>query len=504
MRRSIFPVVSLFLACALAHADAPGKVIEDRWEAAYLNGAKSGYVHTSVEDIGQDGEGRLRARLDMHLSAKRFNDPIKLQMLTGDEETPDGRVTAVEMGQFLGKNQTLRIVGQVDGDRLRVSIAGQNPRQKVVPWDKRVIGLYKQERLYRERNVQPGDRFEYRSYEPTIVSVVTTRVRIADWERVTLPGLGRQRLLRADVTTDQIQGVQLPPLTLWLDEDRGPVASQVEIPGLGKLTLCKATKAVALRPSSGGPAQTDLGFDQFIRINRAIPNSNETRDAVYRIRLKGDNNAGTAFARDGRQEVRDVHGDRFELHVHAAPPPPQADAEASPPSPEFLESCYFIKSDDPAVRKLARQAVGQETDPWEKAKRIERWVHDHMRSQNFTENFATADHVARTLEGDCTEHAVLAAAMCRAEGVPARTAVGLVYVDGSRGPCFGFHMWAEVWAGGRWVPIDATLGRGYVGATHLKVLDHSWHDVQSFTPLLPLLRVVGKASIEVVSIDGEH
>jgi hypothetical protein len=64
-------------------------------------------------------------------------------------------------------------------------------------------------------------------------------------------------------------------------------------------------------------------------------------------------------------------------------------------------------------------------------------------------------------------------------------------------------MWTEVWVRGQWMPIDATLGRGFVGATHLKVLDSSWHDVQSFTPLLPLLRVVGKASIEVVSINGK-
>jgi transglutaminase-like putative cysteine protease len=135
-----------------------------------------------------------------------------------------------------------------------------------------------------------------------------------------------------------------------------------------------------------------------------------------------------------------------------------------------------------------------------KALRIERWVHDHMNSHNFSENFGTSDHVARTLEGDCTEHALLAAAMCRAAGVPSRTAVGLIYVTGSHEPAFGFHMWTEVYVRGQWLPIDATLGRGYVGATHIKVLDHSWHDVHSMTPLLPLLRIVGKATIEVVSV----
>jgi hypothetical protein len=63
-------------------------------------------------------------------------------------------------------------------------------------------------------------------------------------------------------------------------------------------------------------------------------------------------------------------------------------------------------------------------------------------------------------------------------------------------------MWTEAWVHGQWMPIDPTLGRGYVGATHIKVLDHSWQGVQSLTPLLPLVRVVGKASIQVVSTRG--
>ena len=88
--------------------------------------------------------------------------------------------------------------------------------------------------------------------------------------------------------------------------------------------------------------------------------------------------------------------------------------------------------------------------------------------------------------------------MCRAAGVPSRTAVGLLYVDHQqKGPVMGFHMWAEAYVDGHWRPIDATLGRGYVGATHLKISDQSWHDVQSLTPLLPVYRVLGKLNLQV-------
>ena len=39
-------------------------------------------------------------------------------------------------------------------------------------------------------------------------------------------------------------------------------------------------------------------------------------------------------------------------------------------------------------------------------------------------------------------------------------------------------------------------GKGYVGATHLKITDHSWHDERTMTPIFPVIRVVGRVSIE--------
>jgi transglutaminase-like putative cysteine protease len=99
---------------------------------------------------------------------------------------------------------------------------------------------------------------------------------------------------------------------------------------------------------------------------------------------------------------------------------------------------------------------------------------------------------------------MLAAAMCRVVGVPSRTAVGLIYANTRRGPVMAFHMWTEVWVRKQWVPIDATLGRGFVGATHIKISDQSWHNTRSQTPLLPFVRVVGKLSIEVLEVSAKN
>jgi transglutaminase-like putative cysteine protease len=153
------------------------------------------------------------------------------------------------------------------------------------------------------------------------------------------------------------------------------------------------------------------------------------------------------------------------------------------------------------VQKHATAAVGIETDPWKKAQLIESWVLRNMKPINFSEAMSPASEVAHTLEGDCTEYAMLAAAMCRAVNVPSRTAIGLVYhLDRGR-PMLSYHMWTEVWVNGSWLALDATLGAGSVGPAHLKITDHSWYETRSMTPLLPVMRVMmNKPKVEVVKV----
>jgi transglutaminase-like putative cysteine protease len=134
---------------------------------------------------------------------------------------------------------------------------------------------------------------------------------------------------------------------------------------------------------------------------------------------------------------------------------------------------------------------------------VEGWVKTNMKAFEFSQAMATADNVAKTLSGDCTEYAMLAAAMCRAVGVPSRTALGLVYAPGKGGkPFLAYHMWFEVYAGGQWVSLDATLGMGGVGPGHVKIADHSWHDEKSFAPLLPVLRTLAaRPTFEVLKVN---
>ena len=90
-----------------------------------------------------------------------------------------------------------------------------------------------------------------------------------------------------------------------------------------------------------------------------------------------------------------------------------------------------------------------------------------------TVSLPSAREVLRTKVGDCNEHTALYVAMARSIGIPARIAVGLVYVRGVTG-AFYYHAWPEVYIDegsgrGLWLPVDPTLNEFPADATHLRL-----------------------------------
>ena len=140
-------------------------------------------------------------------------------------------------------------------------------------------------------------------------------------------------------------------------------------------------------------------------------------------------------------------------------------------------------------------------DDWSIAQALEDQVHEMISEKSFTQAFATAAEVAESREGDCTEHAVLLAALCRAREIPARVAIGLVYVPTGGAGRFAYHMWNEIWINDRWIPLDATLGRGGVGAAHIKISSSNLHGANAYSTFLPVIQVIGQLQLEIVSVN---
>lgn len=146
--------------------------------------------------------------------------------------------------------------------------------------------------------------------------------------------------------------------------------------------------------------------------------------------------------------------------------------------PRWIKPNEIVDSDAAGVRELLASAAlkpGMDADA--KAEVLRRLVARQLVRKDLATAFGSASEAARERGGDCTEHAVLLAALLRAEGIPARVASGLVYVPefGGRGAGWGWHLWTQALVGSDgariWKDYDATLsgaGRGY-HAAHIAV-----------------------------------
>jgi hypothetical protein len=161
---------------------------------------------------------------------------------------------------------------------------------------------------------------------------------------------------------------------------------------------------------------------------------------------------------------------------------------------EYLQPEPLIQSDDERIIQEAErladwQMIGR-NDPVRVARRLTQGV-NRMLEKEITFSLPNAVQVLESGQGDCNEHTVLFVAMARALGLPARTAVGLVYVNDA----FFYHAWPEVWLG-QWVAVDPTFGQYPADAAHLRFV------TGGLAQQVEIVRLIGNLNIDVVPLSS--
>jgi hypothetical protein len=143
------------------------------------------------------------------------------------------------------------------------------------------------------------------------------------------------------------------------------------------------------------------------------------------------------------------------------------------------EDVFGLDLDSPRIRELSMKITGSLDDPWEKALAIGRWVNSEL-GKSMRECFS-ALQVLETGEGECQSHSLLTVSLCRAAGLPARFAYGVVYLPDRE--AFGFHTWVQVHVGD-WIPMDPTLGNFPAGVDHLTLAVGGYQDQFRLFPFI--------------------
>jgi hypothetical protein len=449
-------------APAAATASAPTS--QQSWMAVLLEGKKLGYARVGREVAN----GTVTTTNLMVLSIRRLGTEIKVTQRETTVETPEGK--PISFGSDLDMSLSRKAVrGTVGRDGTMSVITGDagQPRATTQPYPAGALMNEGLRLLGLQKGLEEGTRYACQVFMPSELKAVTSETVIGPKSEVDL--LGRVVELTEAKTTTHINGTDLTTVS-YLDADGEAQKSVIDMMGM-TLELVACTREYAL--SESDPADF---FNRFLLAAPAgMADPAKAKSAVYVLKPNAadgkltvpDTASQTVKANaDGTYTVTVVP---VEMPKDAKRPYAGKDAAAL----AAMKPSKEVQSDDEKVMALAK-TVGETApagaaDAAEAARKIETFVRKYINKKDLSVGYASATEVARTRQGDCTEHAVLLAALCRASGIPAQVVMGVAYVkqfgstassppSGGGKAIFGPHAWVRAYVGDRWVDLDAALG----------------------------------------------
>ncbi len=356
-------------------------------------------------------------------------------------------------------------------------------------------------------NDESNASFIYETIEPGLKPVlITTRVTPTD-EYQNVPDESNPSLQKR-VRLFRLQNVSNPNNVVEEWRDTKGHLYQADYDALD-MQLVYASSLQVKQYNEQASTVPDLFLDNDVSV-LSIPFPRHIYKAEYHLfPLKGKQiNLSSYFKPSAGQQIKliSAYGTQG-LMVSVTQPTPENTAITYP----TLYDSRYLKANDyinPSNSKMVRQIksiVGPERRSYYAVKKLHQWVYKNIVNKSLSMGFASSDQVFASREGDCTEHAVLLAAMTRSLGIPSRVAVGLAYFDDPSSPELGrfrYHMWTEVYIGdsksGTWLPVDASMPEFAMDATHLKIADSSLANSADVSMLSQkVVPVLGKIRMEV-------
>ncbi|MEN6576268.1 MAG: transglutaminase-like domain-containing protein, partial [Phycisphaerales bacterium] len=460
--------IGLFL---LAIVCAPALAQEETgYLAVFMEGKKVGYsVHTRSV---QGNEVTTSERVSITIS--RMGTAVTIEMTETSVETTAGKPLRFEALQRLGTLTMMKVAGVVnDTGVVDVSSSSMGSEQKsTIQWPEGAVMAEGLRLLTLEKGLKPGVEYTASLFSPGVMQAVTARVVIKDKKDVDL--LGRVVRLTETTTALNMPGAGEVVSTSYVDDDMRVLKSVVPIAGM-VVEMIDCPKEFAL----GANDVLDLIDKMFVKSPKPIEDVHSSVAITYT--LNPGKAADFEIPSTDNQHAKRLPDGTVVLEVRPATAPAGGTFPYQGSDPELLEATKptrFLQSDNEQIVALARKAVGNTKDAADAARRIESFVAQYIDNKSLSVGYASAAEVVESRQGDCSEFAVLTAAMCRAVGIPAQVVVGVAYVQewgGMQG--FGGHAWTQAYLGGdkqgkggKWIGLDAAFkssNRGGYDAGHI-------------------------------------
>jgi len=409
-------------------------------------------------------------------------------------ETTEGKPIGFEYTEDLGGMGGKKMTGRLnDAGRLEVTTADLGIEQKrVIDWPTGAVMAEGLRLLELEKGLKEGAAYQAKIFSPALLSAVNANVRIGPTTNIDL--LGRVLSLTEVGVSMNMQGATFTSISYVDTELR---AQKTVMPMMGmNLELIACDKAFALSEND----IVDFLEKLLIPSPVALTDLGSTDSITYLLAPTGP--APLSIPPTDNQTVKLAEDGKVLITVKPAPAPPGAKLPYSGKDEQVLDAlkpARYLQSDSKEIISLARQAVGETKDAAEAARKIENFVNEYITEKNLSVGYASAEEVALSRQGDCTEHAVLTAALCRAAGVPARVVSGIVYIDDfdGRKNVFGGHAWTEACINGKWIGLDATRVPNGFGPGHITMAAGNGDPADFFA----MANMLGYFKIEKITLE---
>ena len=499
-----FPLL-LLLGVSLSAAAQDSKSTaqtENRWYVMLVEGKPSGWMNESVVTSPlKEITSISRSKLSM----KRGAVTMVIENESRFKETHDGKPISVETFATTGSMQVKQTMTFKENEIEIVSVQGKQTTRSSAPLPKEpwltpaAAGRYVLEQLKKD-----SKEITFTTMEPsTDLQPLKIKMKVIGKEDIEVLGKVVPSI-EVETTFSNLPGITSKQ---YID-DQGRMLKMTLTPMPGfAITALLADEALAM-------AQVDppeVLASTLIEMKTPIKDARSLKSAVFELTFKpspqdkADHKVAVPdLPKVGFQRV--VFGDDRTARVIVDLSEPVAPGDDLPKK-EHRTASAVLNSDDPKIKELVETALKKQPanlSDLDKAQVLREFVYRYIRKKDLSVGFAHASEVARTRQGDCTEHGVLLAAMLRAAGIPSRTVSGLIYIDFFEGKrnVFGYHMWAQAWiqsekTGGHWVDVDATLPSPGFDAAHITLSVSAMADGAS-NDMVQLVPIIGRLDIKVI------
>ena len=455
MRKTVFMIVAFvfFLNISIC-AEEPGV----EYYALYLNGSRCGYEIQSR----QVKDDRVISTDSVLFELERMGTSIKLDLKETAIETMDGKPLGFNASQKIA-TMDMTVDGTVTPEgkmKITITNAGSSTEQTkdYPPGAVMTEGL---SRIIRKQGLKAGTTYSADVFSPSNMTAMKMSFRVGEKKPVDL--LGRIVELVEIDGEYTVPGAGKASFTYYVDEDYGLQKMIMPMAGMDVESIA-CSRSFALSKLEAA----ELVDAMIVRSPKAITNPENITEAIYTIKPKKAD-VPLKFPETDNQKVTVLPDGTIRLTVKPVQGSPDAPFPYTGKDPEILKalkSTQYLQANHPDIIALAEKATKGKKNALDAAHSIEAFVSSYIENKNMSVGYASALEVSRSRQGDCTEHAVLTAALCRAAGIPARVIMGIVYAEDG---LFIGHAWTEAYIGDRWVGLDAALksGRSRFDPTHI-------------------------------------